>query len=243
LAGRREFLGRAADFLGGRPIFGWKRRNFGRTGGIFCAARPIFWEAGRFLAGTGVFLAGRREFLGRAADFLGGRPIFGWKRRNFGRTGGIFCAARPISCEASECLAKHGGNMSDERENWARALARAASARRCEICGARAPADGRWRLQAHHLDHTRQTAARDLVVLVCPKCHTRAHQWMATDWRWLFNPPEAIRARVLAWWAARCGLTLTPGECEERAAELLAIMRERLAAVFAPIDPNERPRE
>jgi hypothetical protein len=133
--------------------------------------------------------------------------------------------------------------MSDERETWARALARAASARRCEICGARAPEDGRWRLQAHHLDHTRQTAARDLVVIVCPRCHIRAHQFLATDWRWLFNPPEALRARVLSWWAARCGLNLTPGECEERAAELLAIMRARLAAVFAPIDTHERPRE
>lgn len=112
----------------------------------------------------------------------------------------------------------------------------ALNARTCEICGAKQPEDGRWRLQAHHIDHTRATYAKHLIVIVCPRCHIRCHHYMATDWRWLFDPPPAIRARVISWWAARCGLNLTPAECEERAEQLSAIMRTRLADVFRPID-------
>jgi len=59
---------------------------------------------------------------------------------------------------------------------------------------------------------------------------------LATDWRWLFDPPPTIRTRVLVWFAARCGLNLTPAEAEERAEQLAAIMRTRLADVFRPID-------
>ncbi len=114
------------------------------------------------------------------------------------------------------------------------AITAAISARACMICGARENGQ-RWRLQAHHIDHRRAPATKDLLIIVCPRCHMRLHHWAPTDWRWLISPPPVLAPRILLWWARTCGLNLTLGEVVERQDELLGIFRGRLAAVFAPI--------